>query len=89
MAFALATWHASPRRAAPRRGTTMCAQRARREDEEVKLDLVEGHLENANVRPRLDIDVNDKVLLLKLRRMLTKADFDRIFNSRDHRIGEL
>lgn len=77
-------------RTCARRPRTMCASRARNESEdEVKLELVEGHLENARVRPRLNIDaVDERMLMFRLRRMLHKDDFDRIFNKSDRRIGE-
>eukprot|EP00171_Calliarthron_tuberculosum_P019166 IDg19166t1 len=60
-----------------------------RDNEEVKLELVEGYLENAQVKPRLDIDADERMLMIRLRRSLHKDDFDRIFNKRDRRIGDL
>jgi len=46
-------------------------------------------LDNANVRPRIDMDADEAVLLMKLRRMLHEDDFKRIFDAKNRRIGEL
>lgn len=62
---------------------------AKDDGEEVPLELVDGLLENARVRPKIDIDANESMMMLKLRRMLHEDDFNRIFDKRDSRIGEL
>jgi len=56
---------------------------------EIRLEDTEGHLDNANVRPRIDMDADEAVLLMKLRRMLHEDDFKRIFDAKNRRIGEL
>lgn len=59
------------------------------DDGEVSLEDVEGLLENSNVRPRFDFDADERVMIHQLRKKLHKNDFDRIFNSKDRRIGEI
>ena len=56
--------------------------------EEVPLDLVGGYLDNAKVRPKIDIDADDYMLMWRLRTMLHKDDFKRIFDKKSYRIGE-
>jgi hypothetical protein len=56
---------------------------------EVDMDEVEGLMENANVRPMLDIDADERALLLRLRMSLHPDDYKRIFNQNDRRIGEV
>lgn len=58
-------------------------------DSDVSLEDVEGLIENSNVRPKLDIDADERLLIHQLRKQLHKDDFDRIFNSKDRRIGEI
>ena len=57
--------------------------------DDLPIELVDGHLDNMAVRPKIDVDADETLLMIKLRRMLHKDDFDRIFDSRDRRIGEL
>lgn len=49
------------------------------------VDLVEGYLDNAKVRPKIDIDADEYMLMWKLRKMLHEDDFKKIFDNR--RIG--
>ena len=58
-------------------------------DDEIPVELVEGHLENTDVRPKLDMQADEYMVLYKLRRMLHKDDFKRIFDERSRRIGEI
>lgn len=67
----------------------MCSNNNDEEKDEVKLEHVMGHMENDRVRPKMDINADETTVLIKLRRMLSEEDFNRIFNSRDRRIGEL
>lgn len=60
-----------------------------KEKEVMRLEDAEGHLDNANVRPKIDLDADETVLLIKLRRMLHEDDFKRIFDSKNRKIGEL
>lgn len=53
------------------------------------LDVVLGHLDNAPVKPSLDMEADETILMIKLRRMLSEEDFKRIFDVKDRRIGEL
>lgn len=56
---------------------------------DIPLELSEGYLENTDIRPKIDIDADEDMLMWRLRRMLHKDDFKRIFDSRNSRIGEL
>lgn len=56
---------------------------------EVELDAVEGLMENEGARVRLSIDADERMMMWKLRRSLHADDFNRIFNPRDRRIGEV
>jgi hypothetical protein len=58
-------------------------------DGDIDVDHVEGMMENANVRPMLDIDADERTLLLRLRMSLHPDDYKRIFNQNDRRIGEV
>lgn len=56
--------------------------------DEVPLELVDGYLDNAKVRPKIDIDADEYMLMWKLRRMLHEDDFNKIFDQNSRRIGE-
>jgi hypothetical protein len=58
------------------------------QSEEIDIDMVDGLMENKNVRPMLDLDVDDGLLLQRLRMAMHKDDFNRIFNPKDRRIGD-
>lgn len=52
------------------------------------VELVEGYLDNAKVRPKIDLDADEYMLMWKLRKMLHEDDFKKIFDSRSRWIGE-
>lgn len=52
------------------------------------VDLVGGYLDNAKVRPKIDIDADEYMLMWKLRKMLHEDDFNKIFDKKSFRIGE-
>jgi hypothetical protein len=58
------------------------------QSEEIDIDMVDGLMENKNVRPMLDLDIDDSLLLQRLRMSMHKDDFNRIFNPKDRRIGD-
>ncbi len=77
-------------------GVAMCENRSRtpeeeerQQGEELRLEDVMGYMENERVKPKIDMDADETMVMIKLRRMLSEEDFNRIFNSRDRRIGEL
>lgn len=55
---------------------------------EIDIELVDGFFENAKVRPRIDLDADEYMLMWKLRRLLHEDDFERIFSPKNPRIGE-
>lgn len=57
--------------------------------DEIPVEEVEGYLENAKVRPKIDIDADEYMLMWKLRKMLHEDDFNRIFDQKSRRIGEI
>lgn len=57
--------------------------------DEVPIEHVDGLVQNANVRPMLDVDADEGMLMYKLRKELGAEDFNRIFNPNDRRIGEV
>lgn len=80
------------RRICARRVARCCAGvggKQKEEEEEIRLELVDGYLENAKVRPRIDMDANEYMMLWKLRTMLHADDFKRIFDEKSRRIGEI
>lgn len=58
------------------------------EEEDVPLELIDGVLDNARIRPKIDLDANEYMLMWKLRRMLHEDDFKRIFDQKNRRIGD-
>lgn len=52
------------------------------------IDLVDGYLDNAKVRPKIDIDADEYMLMWKLRKMLHEDDFNKIFDKKSRIIGE-
>lgn len=57
--------------------------------EDMPVELADGFLEGTKVRPKLDIEVDEYMLMWKLRKMLHEDDFRRIFDSSQRRIGEI
>lgn len=55
--------------------------------DDVPIELVEGLLGDDASRPKFDLDVDESMLMWKVRRMLHKDDYKKIFDS--PRIGEL
>lgn len=53
------------------------------------LEMVDGYLDNAKVRPKIDVDADEYMLMWKLRKMLHEDDFKRIFDTKSRRIGDL
>ena len=60
-----------------------------KDKDEIKLENVEGHMENEPFRPRFQVEVNETELLIKLKRLLHKEDFNNIFNPKNRNIGEI
>lgn len=58
-------------------------------DHFLPVELVDGYLDNAKVRPKIDIDADEYMLMWKLRKMLHEDDFKKIFDPKSRRIGEL
>lgn len=55
--------------------------------DKVPIELAEGFLAEEGARPRFDMDADETMMLFKMRRMLHKDDFKRIF---EHpRVGEM
>lgn len=81
----------------------MCAEGAQADDEirrlgddmseevseDTPVELADGFMEGTKVRPKLDIEVDEYLLMWKLRKMLHEDDFKRIFDSSQRRIGEI
>lgn len=59
------------------------------DDDDVSIEDVGGLVDNANVRPMLDVNVDEGLLMYRLRKELGAEDFNRIFNPKDRRIGEV
>ncbi|PXF43813.1 hypothetical protein BWQ96_06434 [Gracilariopsis chorda] len=57
--------------------------------EDTPVELADGFMEGTKVRPKLDIEVDEYLLMWKLRKMLHEDDFKRIFDSSQRRIGEI
>ncbi|CAN8068653.1 unnamed protein product [Agarophyton chilense] len=57
-----------------------------RDDDDVPVELADALVDTAT--PRLRDDVDEHLMLLRLRRTLTDADFRRIFDASHRRIGE-
>lgn len=60
-----------------------------RPEAELGIDDVEGVLENGPVRPMLDLNADEALLMWKLRKSLHADDFRKIFNEKDRRIGDV
>lgn len=48
--------------------------------EEIPMELADGHVDNLEPRPKIDLDADELMLMIKLRRMLHADDFKRIFH---------
>jgi hypothetical protein len=56
--------------------------------DDLSIDMVDGLIENEISRPMLDLDVDDSLMLQRLRMLMHKDDFNRIFDPKDRRIGD-
>lgn len=54
---------------------------------DIPVELAEGYLQEGGVRPKLDLDADEVMLMWKVRRMLHEEDYKRIFEN--PRVGEL
>lgn len=55
--------------------------------DELPLELVEGLLPDEASRPKFDLDVDESMLMWKVRRMLHEEDYKKIFDN--PRVGEV
>lgn len=55
--------------------------------DELPLELVEGLLPDGASRPKFDLDVDESMLMWKVRRMLHDEDYKKIFGN--PRVGEV
>lgn len=58
-------------------------------NDNIPVELADAFLDEIKSKPKLDLEVNEYLMLIKLRRMLHEDDFKRIFDSTQRRIGDI